>query len=119
VYSLGVTLQHVPDVPSTLDVSNGHAADARSVRTTRLSLVGTGIAINLGADCHRDRVQVGVPRRDDGTTWIAEKLGLGVVRGTRDEFTAVRDHNHTTLSVEEDGRRGHFGFEREKNIDTQ
>jgi hypothetical protein len=106
-------------VPSTLDVSNGHAADARSVRTTRLSLVGTGIAINLGANSGWNCSQIGVPSGDDGTTWIAEKLGLGVVRGTRDEFTAVRDHNHTTLSVEEDGRRGHFGIEREKNIDTQ
>jgi len=115
VCSLGVTLQHVPDVPSTLDVSNGHAADARGVLAARLALVGAGIAINLGADSQWDRVQVGVPRGDDGTTWVAEKLGFGVVRRTRDEFTAVRDHNHTALSVEEDGRGGHFGIEREKN----
>ena len=119
MYSLGVTLQHVADVPSTLDVGNSHAADARSVLAARLALVGTGIAINFGADSHWDRGQVGVPRGHDGTTWVAEKLSLGIVRRARDEFTAVREHDHTTLGVEEDGRGGHFGIEREKNIDTQ
>jgi len=114
VCSFGVTLHHVPDVPSTLDVSNGHATDARSVLTARLALVGTGIAINLGTDSQWDCRQVGVPRGDDGTTWVAEKLRLGVVRRTRDEFTAVREHNHTALGVEEDGRGGHFRIEGEK-----
>jgi hypothetical protein len=90
VCSFGVTLHHVPDVPSTLDVSHGHAADARSVLATRLALVGTSIARNLRADSQWDCRQVGVPRGDDGTTWSAEKLGLGVVRRTSDEFTAVR-----------------------------
>ena len=112
--SFGVTLHHVPDVPSTLDVSHGHAADALSVLAARLALVGTGIAVNLGANSQWDCRQVGVPRGDDGTTWIAEKLSLGVVRRTSDEFTAVRNHNHTTLGVEEDGRGGHFGIDREK-----
>ena len=115
VCSLGVTLHHVPDVPSTLDVGNGHASDARSVLAARLALVGTGVAINLGADSHWDCRQVGVPRGNDSTTWVAEKLSLGVVRRTSDEFTAVREHNHTTLGVEEDGRCGHFRIEREKN----
>ena len=113
--SLGVTLHHVPDVPSTLDVGNGHAADARSVLAARLALVGTGIAINLGADSQWDCRQVGVPRGHDGTTWVAEKLGLGVVRRTRDEFTAVREHNHTALGVEEDGRGGHFVIDGDLN----
>lgn len=96
-------------------MSDGHAAGARSVLTARLALVGTGIACNLRADSHRDRVQVGVPRGDDGTAWIAEKLGLGVVRRTRDEFTAVCDHNHATLGVEKNGRGGHFGIGRDLN----
>ena len=113
--SLGVTLHHVPDVPSTLDVGNGHATDARSVLAARLALVGAGIAINLGADSQWDCRQVGVPRGDDGTTWVAEKLRLGVVRRTRDEFTAVRDHNHTALGVEEDGRGGHFRIDGDLN----
>jgi len=115
VCSLGVTLHHVPDVPSTFDVSNGHATDARSVLTTRLALVGAGLASNLWTNSHWDCGQVGVPCGDDCTTWIAEKFSLGVVRRTSYEFTAVREHNHTTLGVEEDGRGGHFGIEREKN----
>jgi hypothetical protein len=64
--SLGVTLHHVSDVPSTLDVGNGHATDARSVLATRSALVGTGIAINLGANLHWDCGQVGVPRGHNG-----------------------------------------------------
>ena len=108
VCSLGVTLQHVSDVCLALDVGDGHAADARSVLATRSALVGTSIAINLGADSHWDCRQVGVPRGNDSTTWVAEKLSLGVVRRTRNEFTAVREHDHTTLGVKEDGRGGHF-----------
>ena len=106
--SLGVTLHHVSDVPSTLDVGDGHATDARSVLATRFALVGTGIAINLRADSQWDCRQIGVPCGDDGTTWVAEKLSLGVVRRTSDEFTAVSEHDHTTLGVEEDGRGGHL-----------
>ena len=106
--SLGVTLHHVSDVCLALDVGDGHAADARSVLATRSALVGTGVAINLGANSHWDCGQVGVPRGDDSTTRIAEKLSLGIVRRTRDEFTAVREHDHTTLGVKEDGRGGHF-----------
>ena len=113
--SLGVTLHHVADVSLALDVGDGHAADTCSVLATRYALVGTGIAIDLRADSHWDCRQVGVPRGDDGTTWVAEKLSLGVVRRTRNKFTAVREHDHTTLGVEEDGRGGHFRFEREKN----
>ena len=113
--SLGVTLHHVTDVCLALDVGDGHAADTRSILTTRHALVGTGLASNLRADSQWDCRQVGVPRGDDGTTWVAEKLSLGVVRRTSDEFTAVREHNHTTFGVEEDGRCGHFRIKREKN----
>jgi len=116
VCSLGVTLHHVPDVASPLDVSHGHAADARSVLAARLALVGTGIAVNLGANSHRDRGQVGVPRGYDGTTWVTEKLRLGVVRRTRDEFTAVRNHNNATLGVEKNGRGGHFRIDQGKKL---
>ena len=108
VCSLGVTLHHVADVSLALDVGDGHAADTRSVLATRSALVGTGVAINLGANRHWNCGQVGVPRGDDGSTWIAEKLRLGVVSRTSDEFTAVCEHDHTTLGVEEDGRGGHF-----------
>ena len=99
-------------------MGHGHAAGARSVLAARLAFVGTGIACNLGADSHRDRVQIGVPRGDDGTAWIAEKLRLGVVRRTRDEFTAVRNHNNATLGVEKNGRGGHFGIESDLNSAT-
>ena len=109
--SLGVTLHHVSDVSLALDVGDGHAADTRSVLATRSALVGTGVAINLGADSHWDCRQVGVPRGNDSTTRIAEKLSLGIVRRTRDEFTAVREHDHTTLGVKEDGRGGQFRIE--------
>ena len=108
VCSLGVTLHHVADVSLALNVGDGHAADTRSVLATRLALVGTGVAINLRADSQWDCRQVGVPRGNDSTTWVAEKLSLGIVRRARDEFTAVREHDHTTLGVEEDGRGGHF-----------
>lgn len=106
--SLGVTLHHVSDVCLALDVGDGHSADARSVLAARLALVCTCVAINLGANSHWDCGQVGVPRGYDGTTWVAEKLSLGVVRRARDEFTAVREHDHTTLGVKEDGRGGHL-----------
>ena len=112
---LDVTLHHVADVRLALDVTNDDAADTRSVLAASLTVVATRLAINLGANSRWDCGQIGVPGGDDGTTWVAEKLGLGVVRRTGDVLTAVREHNHTALGVEEDGRGGHFEIEGDLN----
>ena len=112
---LDVTLHHVADVRLALDVTHDDATDTRSILATGLTVVATRLAVNLGANSRWDCGQVCVPGGDDGTTWVAEKLRLGVVRRSRDEFTAVRNHNHTTLGVEEDGRGGHFEFEQYLN----
>jgi len=107
---LDVTLHHVADVRLALDVTNGDTTCTCSVLTAGRTGVRARLAINLGANRRRNCGQVGISRGYDCTTWVAEKLSLGVVRRTGDVFTAVRNHDNTALGVEEDGRGGHFSI---------
>ena len=108
-WRLDVALKHRADVRLALDVAHDNTTLAGSVLATGLTVVATGLAINLGTNGGRDRRQVGVAGGHHRTTWIAEKLRLGIVRRPGNVLAAVRDLNHATLRIEKVGRnRSHL-----------
>ena len=119
-WTLGhVTLEHLADVPATLDVVDAHADGAGCVLAASRTGVLADLAVQLGADRAGDgNVPVGVLDVHGRASWVLVVLRLGGVLETLfrlDDVLALCSlHDDTTLYVHKVGRFHFFVLLQEK-----
>ena len=97
-----VSLHHLGNISTALDVVDANTNRARGVRATSLACVLADLSHNLGANRAGDcDVAVNVLDIDGRTSWVLVELDLGVIRNTLgrlDDVLALGGlHDDTTL----------------------